>query len=441
MEEATVQTTQLSIFAGLGVLSLAILIIGIISPKVSLFYLPIKKSKKTRLLSYTIYFLIMAICLLFNTKDAGQFPYALISLGLMYLLGLGVVFIVDKIVKKICKVSSTTTGKEENCITDTVKQPESTTSQSNSPDRQSEPDHQSESDNQFKSKDNQQSEHKTDAEFKEQPSEKNDIKQNTANNVSKVRIPSIFGFFRERKNERAAVELAFTSSPENAYFAINNLPQVVSKRKSPADVIIRNINYVMRKILQNSYLTKEMEDNLEALNRKYELPSSAFDKDTALLIVKARLTRDLLEGNKNPIIHSNPTPIMLQKNEVIIFYWDGIRVDTQERIREYQGGSRGVSIRLAKGLYYRTGGMRGHSVSRNVSASLGKGIIVVTNKAVYICCGGEVKKLKLENLIMVNPYSNALDIKADGAYSKPFTLWTRDAAFMATCIRNAQNWE
>ena len=49
----------------------------------------------------------------------------------------------------------------------------------------------------------------------------------------------------------------------------------------------------------------------------------------------------------------------------------------------YQGGYSGVSVKVAKGVYYRTGGFKGHPVKTSEMILKDGGILGITNKHIY----------------------------------------------------------
>jgi hypothetical protein len=56
----------------------------------------------------------------------------------------------------------------------------------------------------------------------------------------------------------------------------------------------------------------------------------------------------------------------------------------EERVvsRHYQGGSNGISVRIAKGVTYRTGAHRGHMVSERGIVAVSSGPLTITNKRI-----------------------------------------------------------
>lgn len=448
-------------FSLISIVSLMVMVSGLFLPKPTLFYLPIDDKKKTRLMSYTVYYIIIVLCIIGKGKDplhvqTSFHVQTLIPFVFLYLLGAVIAFLLDQVVNYISRKTKGSSVKENDTTTSENIKPSNETSENIKDDENkksvkadreiSAP--KTATEDHIKGADEQASAATEKGNGNNKPVEIYHDSSNQQQEQSGI-SPKLRAFlryikdpFRERREERSALKTALTNTPDKVLAPINSLSSVIEHKKTQAEVIKANINYVLNDLLNDTYLTKSMEENLDALVNEFGISVDALDSDTKMLLVRSRLMRDLLEGNKHPMVVDDGTlPVMLQKGEVIIFFWNNIRIDSEQSIREYHGGSSGVSIRLAKGLYYRTGGMRGYSVSRTVGTTLGKGRVLVTNKAIYIICGDIIKKIKIANLVTVYPYSNAVTIRADGERSKPYTFWTKDSAFMATCIKNAPNWD
>jgi len=105
-------------------------------------------------------------------------------------------------------------------------------------------------------------------------------------------------------------------------------------------------------------------------------------------------------------------PFLLSKNEQIICNWDRAHIFSLKKRYIHSGKSSGVSFRLAKGVYVRTGQGKGISTPVESMESLGLGSVVVTTKNLYYKDGsGHVKKLSTSNVIAVTPYIDAIGIE------------------------------
>ena len=95
---------------------------------------------------------------------------------------------------------------------------------------------------------------------------------------------------------------------------------------------------------------------------------------------KALSRYEVLDGLDRGVLPQTEDPgLVLLEGETQ--YWSAPGAILEERIlrREYVGGSAGVSFRVAKGVYVRTGGFKGHIESQKGIVPVSNGALVVTN--------------------------------------------------------------
>ena len=119
--------------------------------------------------------------------------------------------------------------------------------------------------------------------------------------------------------------------------------------------------------------------------------------------MQSKVLRDILSGNipTPQITIAGDFPFLLNKSEHLVWLFRNITLYQQKIQREYVGRSRGVSVRVMKGVYYRTGGFKGHPVETTVMQKIGSGSVCLTDKHIYFA--SPEKSLKI-------PYSKILSI-------------------------------
>jgi hypothetical protein len=102
----------------------------------------------------------------------------------------------------------------------------------------------------------------------------------------------------------------------------------------------------------------------------------------------------------------------LQYGEVPVFGIGNVLLSEQRTVRSYVGGYSGASIRVARGVYYHLGGVRGHRVENTSLQEVDYGDFLVTTKAVYF--GGTEHgvnfRLPYHQIVRFQPYSDAVGI-------------------------------
>lgn len=104
--------------------------------------------------------------------------------------------------------------------------------------------------------------------------------------------------------------------------------------------------------------------------------------------------------------------IILQKNEICHYYCSARRYETKVKTVGYEGGYSGVSVRVAKGVTFHTGGSRGHAVKQQVGVEY-PGTIYITSKRIIFL--GEKKNftVNFSKIIGAQTYKDGFGIQTE----------------------------
>ena len=120
--------------------------------------------------------------------------------------------------------------------------------------------------------------------------------------------------------------------------------------------------------------------------------------------------------------YQGPVQFNLQHKEVPVFGMANVLVKEQRTISSYAGSYSGASIRIASGLYYHLGGVRGHKVESTSWQEVDYGDFLMTTAGVYF--GGREKgvnfRIPYKHVIRFQPYSDAVGICQEGKKEKIF---------------------
>lgn len=153
---------------------------------------------------------------------------------------------------------------------------------------------------------------------------------------------------------------------------------------------------------------------------------------------------DILQAILNGIIPTpsitiqGALPFIIGKDEKILWVFRDVELVEQKVKREFRGRSHGVSFRVMKGLYYRVGEFRGEPIETTQMLSVGRGVLVLTDKTIYYNCQQKSLKIPYKKLISIEPYSDGVGFQKDGVSSKPFFLKGMDSWFTYNLITNLQ---
>ncbi len=124
-------------------------------------------------------------------------------------------------------------------------------------------------------------------------------------------------------------------------------------------------------------------------------------------------------NNKLPtptIQFADNVQMILKKDEVIHFSNPAILCEKKIVRVGYSGGSRGVSIRIMKGVSYRVGAHRGQVIKEEQLIPTSKGALLITNQRLFLhpAAGNKPLSLPLDKIISYNCYETALEVFKDG---------------------------
>lgn len=122
-----------------------------------------------------------------------------------------------------------------------------------------------------------------------------------------------------------------------------------------------------------------------------------------------------------PLSPVSPDQLVLQAGETC--YWQEPAQLMELRTHtHYEGGSLGLSVRIARGVYLRPGAFRGAPVSNTAMEVDDTGTVYVTNTRIVFIGGGGAKAVTLKQLAGVEPFTDGVRITA--ANRKPLALIT-----------------
>ena len=197
----------------------------------------------------------------------------------------------------------------------------------------------------------------------------------------------------------------------------------------------------VEKFLEDGVLDQAEEDRLAQCKNHFLLNEVALDKNGCLTrTAKAGTLRDLLEGKlPKRVSVDGGIALNLQKNEQIIWAFPNCEYLEDKTRRHYVGRSSGISVRVMKGVYYRTSAFKGHPVEHTERVSFGNGLLVLTNKHIYFHGARKVFRIPYQKIVSFEPYSNGIGITRDGANAKAQTFINGDGWFLYNIVANVGN--
>lgn len=123
------------------------------------------------------------------------------------------------------------------------------------------------------------------------------------------------------------------------------------------------------------------------------------------------------------------SPVILKIGEVAHYADHAVLKEMRVVNLGYVGGSRGVSIRIMKGVSYRVGSHRGHIVKEDQLVQTSSGILLMTNQRVLLIptSGNKPVTIPLAKIQHYRCLENALEVYKEGREKGYFFIMTRGA--------------
>lgn len=107
-----------------------------------------------------------------------------------------------------------------------------------------------------------------------------------------------------------------------------------------------------------------------------------------------------------------PATLKLTKNEVCYFEGNASFCKNKTQTVGYEGGSRGVSFRVMKGISFRVGNYQGHYVKEQITEKT-DGTIYLTSKKVVYTAPTNSRVIKYDDIVNLSVVQDMLQIQTD----------------------------
>ncbi len=191
-------------------------------------------------------------------------------------------------------------------------------------------------------------------------------------------------------------------------------------------------DFLSDNIIDNSEQA-ELDDYTNALHLTTDNLPERFRGSDIEKLGQATILRKLQKG-ENPPAMNVALPIVLGAREYVVWVYTNVTMYQQKTVRQWVGGSSGVSVRIVKGVYYRTGATKGHPIEHSTWETIGVGSLVLTNKNVIFYSPNKSVKIPYNKLISYVPYNDGIELHKDGATAKPQIFQGFDSWFMVNFL-------
>ena len=207
------------------------------------------------------------------------------------------------------------------------------------------------------------------------------------------------------------------------------------------EVYVRGWERSVEQAFEDGILSQDEEDKLKDLANRLSLNQDELDrKGWFHRLIHGAVLRDLMEGKiPDRLIIDFSLPFNFMKSEELIWLFQNVPYYESVTRTRYAGGTQGVSLKLMKGVYYRTGGFRGERIQEQETRHVDTGLFAVTTKHVYFAGDYKSFRIKYNKIVSFQPFYDGIGIQRDAASAKPQIFHTGDGWFTYNLLMNVQN--
>lgn len=228
-------------------------------------------------------------------------------------------------------------------------------------------------------------------------------------------------------------------SSQEDYSKVNSLIETFDKNKRKK-ILVKSFEKTIDKFLNDGILSLEEENRISDFKNYFEVNQEELNINGYYeKTVQASILRSILQGvipeSKFKISEGN-SPFLLEKNEEIIWIFQDVSYFEDQINKQFLGNSNGISLKIANGLYYKTGTFRGQQIVTRELKFIDYGIIGFTNKNIYFYSSQKSIKIPYNKIITLQPYEDGIGIHKDGASAKPQIFKNLSGWFAYNLISN-----
>ena len=203
-------------------------------------------------------------------------------------------------------------------------------------------------------------------------------------------------------------------------------------------LLIRAWETAVQGALEDGLLSLDEENDLARYADHFSLTQQALDRNgVQTSLVQAAVLRDVAQGiiPKRQRVNG-AVPFNLMKSEQLVWVIQG--VDYLETVvrRERRGSSQGLSIRVARGLYYRPGTFRSPPIEWEETVHADTGMLGLTTKHIYFAGSRKRFRVRYDKIVAFEPFSDGSGIMRDTQTARPQTFRTGDGWFAYNLAAN-----
>ena len=196
-------------------------------------------------------------------------------------------------------------------------------------------------------------------------------------------------------------------------------------------LLVRAWETAVEGVIEDGVVSLDEEAALAQYISHFDLTQEELNRNGAQTsLVQAAVIRDITQGIVPQRQNITGTlPFNLMKSETLVWVIQG--VDYLETVvrRERRGSSHGLSIRVARGLYYRPSTFRSRPIEWEETIHADTGLLGFTTKHLYFAGNRKKFRVRYDRIVAFDPYDDGFGIMREAQTAKPQTFRTGDGWF------------
>ena len=209
-------------------------------------------------------------------------------------------------------------------------------------------------------------------------------------------------------------------------------------QEQQTEILVRAWEAAVEAALEDGLLTLDEENSLNRYMDHFNITQDQMNRNGILTqVVKAAVIRDITEGivpNRQNI--AGRVPFNLMKSEKLVWVMQGVDYLEVVTRRERRGSSHGLSIRVARGVYYRPGTFRSRNVEWEETVHQDTGLLGLTTKHIYFSGPKKRFRVRYDRVVDFEPFDDGFGLMRDAQTAKPQSFRTGDGWFAFNLVTN-----
>jgi tetratricopeptide (TPR) repeat protein len=244
-------------------------------------------------------------------------------------------------------------------------------------------------------------------------------------------------FKKDYFNKKLLEKFVGREEPENIKEAIEHYKTLLSiENNNSNNYATKGFIYYILKLEEKVGIKKLDENYIMKVKSGLGIQNDDLDKDSTWQnFVKLLVLKDIADEKLPSRVEvTNDIPFNLQKGEKIIWLTNLVELYEETISKSYEGGSVGMSFRVAPGTYLRASEYKGQPIETVNNKFITKGIIGYTQKHLYFFSFKKSFKIRYDKIVSLVPRSNGIIIMTEGVSKKPITFKNEDGVFIYNLI-------